>query len=73
MKNTAFSIISTPIVISIICGFVIAVNSVISILPTWPFFGMLMITTITALFTVGAFLLVGFVQWLLQYLNNRTI
>lgn len=73
MKNTAFTIISIPIVISIICGFVIAANSVISILPAWPFLGVLMITAITAVFIAGAFLLIGLVQWLLQYVNKRTV
>ena len=73
MKNTAFKIAFTPVAISMICGILLAVNSVIHVLPAWPIWGLVIVSTTVAVFTVGSVLVIGVAQWLMQYVNKQTV
>jgi len=60
-----------PVAISIICGVLITVNQAVPVLPNWPIWRVLVISTIVACCVIGAVLVAGFVQWLLQRLEQH--
>jgi len=72
MKNIIFCIAFIPVGISIICSALITTNEAVSVFPIWPIWGVLIISTLVAFFTIASVLTVGLVQWLKQFMNKQT-
>lgn len=73
MKNTAFTMTFTPIAISIFCGVLLAVNDAIPVVPGWPLWGLLLVSMVVALVVITSLLLIGLVQWFMQYMNKPAV